>query len=96
MLDFYHATQYLGKVASSVHPGSAEYQQASMDTHCHILKHEVGAATRLLAEMEAIEPKRLSQSVRSGLLEAITYFRHHHQMHYAEAGVKPRYVQNGT
>jgi hypothetical protein len=86
VLDFYHATQYLAKVAKATHPSSVEYQQAWMDTHCHILKHEVGAATRLLAEMEAIEPQRLSEVVRSGLLDAITYFRHHHhQMHYAEA-----------
>jgi hypothetical protein len=36
--------------------------------------------------MSAIEPQRLSDSVRSGLEDAITYFRnHHHQMHYAEA-----------
>jgi hypothetical protein len=86
VLDFYHATQYLAKVAKVVHSRSSEYQQAWMDSHCHILKHEVGAATRLLAEMEAINPKRLSQPLRSGLLDAITYFRHHHhQMHYAEA-----------
>lgn len=86
VLDFYHATQYLAKVAKATHPSSVEYQQAWMDTHCHILKHEVGAATRLLAEMEAIEPQRLSEVVRSGLLDAITYFHnHHHQMHYAEA-----------
>jgi hypothetical protein len=86
VLDFYHATQYLAKVAKVVHPRSTEYQQAWMDTHCHILKHEIGAATRLLAEMSAIEPKRLSESMRSGLEDAITYFRHHHhQMHYAEA-----------
>lgn len=86
VLDFYHATQYLGKVAKAVHPRSVEYQQAWMDTHCHILKHEPNAATRLLAQMEAIESKRLSQGVHSGLLNAITYFRNHqHQMHYAEA-----------
>lgn len=86
VLDFYHATQYLAKVAKVVHPRSVEYQRAWMDSHCHILKYEVGAASRLLAEMEAIEPKRLPESVRSGLLDAITYFRHHHhQMHYAQA-----------
>jgi len=55
-----------------MHPRSVEYQQASMDTHCHTLKYEVGAATRLLAQMEALEPKRLSDSVRSGLQDAIT------------------------
>jgi hypothetical protein len=86
VLDFYHATQYLGFVAKAVHPRSVGYQAAWMDTHCHLLKHEIGAAARLLSEMEALEPKRLPDSVRSRLQDAITYFRNHHnQMHYAEA-----------
>ena len=97
VLDFYHATQYLAKVAKAVHPRSIEYQQAWMDTHCHTLKHEVGAATRLYAEMEAIEPKRLSEVVRSGLQDAITYFRnHHHQMHYAEAVARHLPIGSGV
>ena len=98
VLDFYHATQYLAKVAKAVHPRRIEYQQAWMDTHCHTLKHEVGAATRLLAEMEAIEPaKRLSEVVRSGLQDAITYFRnHHHQMHYAEAVTRHLPIGSGV
>jgi len=98
VLDFYHATQYLAKVAKAVHPRRIEYQQAWMDTHCHTLKHEVGAATRLLAEMEAIEPaNRLSEVVRSGLFDAITYFRnHHHQMHYAEAVTRQIPIGSGV
>jgi hypothetical protein len=97
VLDFYHATQYLCKVAKAVHPRRVEYQQAWMDTGCYILKHEVGAATRLLAEMESLEPKRLSESVRSGLLDAITYFHnHHHQMHYAEAVARRLPIGSGV
>ncbi len=97
VLDFYHAAAYLGKVAKALHPRRVEYQQAWMDTHCHILKHEVGAATRLLTQMEAIEPKRLSQSVLSGLQDAITYFRnHHHQMHYAEAVARHLPIGSGV
>ena len=97
MLDFYHATQYLGKVAKAVHPRSVEYQFDWMDTGCHILKHEVGAATRLFEEMEALEPKRLPDSVRSGLQDAITYFRnHHHQMHYAEAVTRHLPIGSGV
>jgi hypothetical protein len=60
-----------------------EYQQAWIDAGCHILKHEANAATR--TQMESLQPKRVSESVHSGLQEAITYFRnHHHQRHYAE------------
>ena len=86
VLDFYHATQYLDRVAKAVHPRSVEAQKIWMKEHCHTLKHEIGAAPRLLAEMEAIQPTRLSTNTRNGLQDAITYFRnHHHQMHYAEA-----------
>lgn len=97
VLDFSQATQYLSQVAKAIHSRSIGDQQAWMDTGCHTLKHEVGAATRLLAEMEAIEPKRLSQSLRSGLQNAITYFRnHHHQMHYTEAVTRHLPIGSGV
>lgn len=97
VLDFYHATQYLAKVAKAMHPRSVEYQQAWMDAGCHLLKHEVGAATRLLTEMSALEPKRLSEPVRSGLQDAITYFRkHHHQMQYAQAVARRLPIGSGV
>lgn len=87
VLDFYHATQYLDRVAKSVHPRSIEAQKLWMKEHCHILKHEIGGAKRLLSEMEAIpSASRLPAVIRNGLQDAITYFRnHHHQMHYAQA-----------
>jgi hypothetical protein len=86
MLDFYHATEYLDRVAKAVHPRSITAQKIWMKEYCHLLKHESGAATRLLSQMEAINSTRLSTPLRVGLQDAITYFRnHHHQMHYAEA-----------
>jgi len=86
ILDFYHATQYLDKVAKALHPRNELAQKAWMDTHCHDLKHKVSAAKLLLAEMQAIQPKKVSQSILKGLQDAITYFcNHHHQMLYVEA-----------
>jgi hypothetical protein len=87
ILDFYHATQYLDRVAKAVHPRDVEAQKIWMKEHCHTLKHEIGAAERLLSEMEAMPSShRLSTTIRDGLQDAITYFRnHHHQMHYAQA-----------
>lgn len=86
VLDFYHATQYLDRVAKAVHPRSMDAQKIWMKEHCHTLKHDIGAARSLLTEMEAIQPTRLSTTLYKGLQDAITYFRnHHHQMHYAEA-----------
>jgi quinol monooxygenase YgiN len=77
-LDFYHATQYLDKAAKAIYPHDEQAQKAWMDTRCHSLKHEVGAASRILAEMQTIQPKRVSQSILQGLQDAITYFRNHH------------------
>ena len=87
VLDFYHATQYLDRVAKVVHPHRVDAQQLWMNDYCHRLKHEIGAAEQLLHEMEALPPPhRRPDAIRDGLQEAITYFRnHHHHMHYAEA-----------
>jgi len=86
VLDFYHATQYLDRVAKAVHPRSLEAQKLWMKEHCHRLKHEIGAAADLLSEMEALpSSSRLPIPIRQGLQDAITYFRnHHHQMQYAQ------------
>lgn len=97
VLDFFHATQYLDKVAKAVHPRHRGHQERWMEEHCHLLKHEVGAATRLLAEMKTIDPTHLSETVQSGLTEAITYFsNHHHQMHYAEALARHHPIGSGV
>ncbi len=97
VLDFFHATQYLDKVAKALHPRKQTYQKSWMDEHCHLLKHEIGAAERLLAEMAAIVPQRVSQSVREGLQDAITYFQnHHHQMHYAQTVARHLPIGSGV
>jgi len=71
----------------AIYPRDEQAQKAWMDTRCHSLKHEVGGrASRILAEMQTIQPKRVSQSILQGFLDAITYFRnHHHQMLYVQA-----------
>jgi hypothetical protein len=97
VLDFYHATQYLDRVAKAVHPHSAEAQKLWMDENCHRLKHEQGAAVTLLAEMQKIQNSRLSKTCREGLNEAITYFQNHiHQMDYAEVAQKNRPIGSGV
>lgn len=84
VVDFYHATGYLGKVAKAACPRSFADREAWLDERCHRLKHEVGAAAALLAEMEALPTEGLSGDVQEGLQAAITYFRNHqHQMRYA-------------
>lgn len=97
VLDFFHATGYLDNGAKALHPRNQTHQKSWMDEHCHSLKHERGAALRLLAEMQAIVPQRVSSSVRQGLHDAITYFQnHHHQMQDAEAWVRHLPIGSGV
>jgi hypothetical protein len=97
VLDFYHATQYLDRVAKAVHPRSVEAQKLWMNEHCHKLKHEKGAAVALLAEMQKIHNSRLSKTYREGLNDAITYFQNHqHQMDYAEVTQKNHPIGSGV
>ena len=82
-VDFHHATGYLGRAARAVDRSFAKREEW-LDQRCHALKHEDGAAARILAELQALPTEGLSETVREGLQEAITYFgNHHRQMHYA-------------
>jgi hypothetical protein len=86
VLDFYHATQYLDRVAKATHPRSVEAQKLWMDENCHKLKHERGAAAKLLTDMKKLQNPRLAKVYKEGLESAITYFqKHKHQMDYAAA-----------
>ena len=77
ILDYFHATEYLAKVAHAAYPqktGKPKREQWLTD-RCHALKHDVGAAQTLLDEFRSFRTKRkLSQTVRKDLEAAITYF----------------------
>ncbi len=94
ILDFYHASEYLARVAEAAHPqktGKPERQRWLKDK-CHQLKHQTGAASAILAEMKKLARRRkLSQTTKEHLQAAITYFENHLPlMNYAahlEAGL---------
>ncbi len=87
LLDFYHVTEYLGKVAyAAFSQKTAKPKRAAwLSERCHQLKHESGAVNALIQEMEGLTRKQgLSQSVQEELVQALTYFNNHqHQMNYA-------------
>ena len=83
VLDFYHATQYLGRAAAAIYPDDAE-RKAWLDGRCHDLKHEHRAAERILGELQHADSTTMTPSHREDLQDCITYFGNHlHQMHYA-------------
>jgi len=83
LLDFFHVTEYLAKVAYAAYPqktGKAQRQEW-LATRCHQLKHEPGTVEKLIDEMELFShKKKLSRPVRVDLAGALTYFKNHQAM----------------
>jgi hypothetical protein len=83
-LDFHHVTDYLALASAALSRRFSERQEW-LAKRCHELKHEVGAATKILAELKGLATAGLNETQREGLHKAITYFSNHqHQMKYAE------------
>jgi hypothetical protein len=82
IVDFWHVSEYLTGVAPAMKRGKAQ-QESWLADACHRLKHESGAASTLLVEMEeALESAKAS--ARQALEKAISYFRNHlPRMNYA-------------
>jgi hypothetical protein len=74
-VDFHHVAGYLGGASKAAHPTSFARREEWREGWCHRLRHEVGAATAALAELEALSGRELSESAREDLEKAISYFR---------------------
>ncbi|MGB0849199.1 MAG: ISKra4 family transposase [Thiolinea sp.] len=77
ILDYFHATEYLSKAAHAAYPQKTGKPQRKqwLNDRCHQLKHEPGAAQRILDECIGLQNKRsLSKTVREELKATITYF----------------------
>jgi len=87
VLDFFHATEYLAQAAYAAYPNKTDKPKRELWLHerCHQLKHEAGAAEKLIGEMEKLSQKTsLTQKIKDDLSAALTYFRNHrHMMDYA-------------
>ncbi len=74
VVDFYHATQYVGSAAEDLFAEEGAGLRPWVDAWCHRLKHEAGAAVALIADLEtrgkALGRKRLPKAVE----DAVTYF----------------------
>jgi hypothetical protein len=83
LLDFFHVTEYLAKVAYAAYPhktGKPDRKQW-LATRCQQLKHQTGTVDNLIDEMEKFAAKKkLSQPIREDLASALTYFKNHRDM----------------
>jgi hypothetical protein len=89
ILDFYHAAEYLGKIAQAWHPTDAEAVKAWMEPWCHDLKHKGGEFV-LGRLRDLVASRGMPKAARVRIEEAITYFQNQkHRMDY------PRYQAKG-
>lgn len=87
ILDYYHATIYLGVVAKALPPGNIPKPKQWFVAACHMLKHEKDGAQKLYKKMREIEggARNLPKKVVEDLSKAVTYFKNHkHQMNYPD------------
>ena len=98
VLDFYHATSYLGAVAVALHPQDLTLQKQWLDISCHALKHDSGAATELYQQMLHLSvSQEHPKAIQDNLAAAVTYFHNHlHQMNYAFYGEKHYPIGSGV
>lgn len=83
ILDFWHVSEYLNATAVALYR-RRDPRQEWIDDCCHRLKHEHGAATQILGELEEARTKRLGQKTRKDLEAAISYFENNlKRMNYA-------------
>lgn len=86
LIDFFHATEYVGKIAQGLYPhrNAADKRALWQHEHCRSLKSDPAALEVLIAEAARLSRRRtLSAKVREDVLSAWTYFTNHrHQMDY--------------
>jgi hypothetical protein len=89
ILDFYHATEYLA-AASYSFTDIEKDRRAWLNEACHRLKHDDGAAKKLLTEMKQqkninASKKKITKIVKDQLDKSITYFTNQLlRMNYSE------------
>lgn len=84
-IDFWHVASYLSRAATAACPHSKSEQEQWAQVRCHRLKHQEGAADKILRELKKVPTTGLSQTAQEELAAAITYLSNHkHQMKYAQ------------
>ena len=87
VLDFYHASEYLTKVADAVFKRKTTRAQREewLESACHRLKHNHTAPETLIAEMISFRSKHIGDEGREVIDTAVTYFKNNKKrMVYAE------------
>ena len=76
ILDFFHVSEYIGAAAQAIYPDDEKQREAWLADRLSRLKHKMGAASRLLTELESVELPRKTPTLAEKLYKAITYLKH--------------------
>jgi hypothetical protein len=79
-VDFWHMSEYLAKAANAMFPGKSNTQQRHewLEDTCHKAKHNSGAISRILKELNAFgQEKTMHAEDRKQLQTTITYLTNH-------------------
>ena len=76
ILDFFHASEYVTKVADVIWRAKAKRSKWLTDS-CHKLKHEKNGAKELLNEFIGYRSRKMNVDKKEKLESAITYFSNH-------------------
>ncbi|QJW92618.1 hypothetical protein FTUN_5965 [Frigoriglobus tundricola] len=94
ILDFYHASEYLGAIGRAWHPGDEERSKAWSAEWCHALKHTGGEA--VLSKLRVLEGEPVPAAARVPLAEAVRYFGNQkHRMYYPSYRAKGWQIGSG-
>lgn len=84
ILDFFHATEYVGKVGIAIFK-DLEKRKKWTDETCHKLKNEEDAAKQIYKEFLSFETESLSIGAKEKLEAGISYFKNNlNRMNYAQ------------
>jgi hypothetical protein len=86
VVDFWHAVEYLGGAAAVLFRSQEGARRIWLDEMCHILKHEVGGAARVIRELKSKARSRPWAKESEEVGDAVRYFTNQHaegRMNYA-------------
>lgn len=75
ILDFFHVSEYIGAASQALYPDDEKQRESWLDDRLHRLKHKMGAASRLLHELESADLPRKTPTLVEKLYKATTYLK---------------------
>ena len=74
VIDFWHAAEYLSDAAEVLFARTPQAKAAWLESACHRLKHEPGAARQLVKDQRRMAAEKGIPAARTEVQEAMTYF----------------------